>query len=610
MIDLPNKIVQPVTGDNWELPIMDCSEKSLHASVLHHLRYTLGQDQYTASLYDLFFAVTRSVRDLLMEGWIRTQQTYHRENAKRVYYLSMEYLIGRLLEDSLINLGIRDGMANVVKSFGSDLGEIVNEELDAGLGNGGLGRLAACFMDSLATLGLPAFGYGIRYEFGLFHQKIVNNRQVEEPDHWLRKGDPWGLLRPRKEFRIKYYGRTETYKDEVGRIRSRWLDTKDITALPYDILVPGYRNTTVNTLRLWSAHAADTFDLEFFNDGNYLRAWERIVLAENISKVLYPRDDNSQGKELRLKQEYFFVSASIQDIIRRHLGEYGSLDNLSDKVAIQLNDTHPAIGIPELMRLLMDEYGQDWDSAWKTTSTVFAYTNHTLMSEALEKWPVGLIFHLLPRLGEIIFGINESFMKNISEHFPGDFDRMRRMSIIEEDHGRNIRMAHLAIVGSRAVNGVARIHSELLKSKTFKDFYEIMPRRFTNKTNGITQRRWLLKSNPGLSALIGERIGWDWISDLHELRELQDYMNDRGFLEEWRKVKLENKRQLIALIEESNKVSVDPLSLFDCQIKRIHEYKRQHLNLLHVVSRYLQIMENNKTDFLPRTVIFAGKAAP
>lgn len=595
---------------NWNIIDKGKDVPSLEKALSSHLEYTLGEDQKSVTERDVFLALANVVRDLLTERWIHTQRTYRHQGAKRVYYLSMEFLIGRLLSDSLLSLNILDEAREVIQNFGFDLDHVLDEEMDAGLGNGGLGRLAACFLDSMATLQLPSFGYGIRYEFGLFKQKFVDGSQVEEPDNWLSKGDPWEIMRPKIKFHIKFFGRTEEITTPEGRKKTIWKDTQDIHTIPYDILVPGYKNDTVNTLRLWSAHATDAFDLQFFNDGNYTKAWERIVVSENISKVLYPKDDTLAGKELRLKQEYFFSSASIQDILRRHLRENKNFDNLAEKVAIQLNDTHPAIGVPELMRLLIDEYDYEWDQAWDITTNTIAYTNHTLMSEALEKWSIELLGNLLPRHLEIIYKINDLFLKRVSQAFPNDMDRIRRVSIIEEDHGRNVRMAHLAIVGSHAINGVARIHSNLLKSNTFKDFYEIMPTHFTNKTNGITQRRWLLKTNPELSTLITEHIGPEWVDDLFHLRELLPLADDKKFGKSWRAVKNNNKKRLAQLIKERHHIEVSTESIFDCQIKRMHEYKRQHLNILQVIAHYMDLKRGTVQNKVPRTVLFGGKAAP
>lgn len=589
----------------WSTVHKGLDASSLERAILNHLEYSLGADSSSPNKHDLFIALSMAVRDLLMERWLRSQQVCRKVQAKRVYYFSLEFLIGRLLGDALQSQGVTQEIEGVIKKLGYNLSDILEEEPDAGLGNGGLGRLAACFMESLATLNLPAFGYGIRYEFGLFHQKIVNGFQFEEPDRWLNNGDPWSVTRQNLRFKIRFYGRVVRHGE-----KSVWEDTLDITAIPHDVLVPGFKNNMVNALRLWTSTAPEQFDLEFFNDGDYMRAWERIVAGENISKVLYPRDDKVQGKELRLKQEYFFASASIQDILRRHLRDYPNLDNLAEKVAIQLNDTHPSIGIPEMMRLLIDVHGFDWAKAWKATGQVFSYTNHTLMSEALEKWPVELLEHLLPRHMEIIYRINDEFLKKVVELYPNDLDRIRRMSLIEEEHGRNVRMGYLAIVGSHTVNGVARLHSELLKSKTFKDFYEVFPRRFTNKTNGITQRRWLLKANPQLSGLITEKIGNDWINDLHELRSLEAFVGDEGFRRRWQEIRRHNKERLARVIKERNGIDVNPASLFDCQVKRIHEYKRQHLNLLQVITHYLGIKSGRIVDPVPRTCVFAGKAAP
>ncbi|MFH1760561.1 MAG: glycogen/starch/alpha-glucan phosphorylase [bacterium] len=596
---------------NWITLHKGMDHKSIRLSMLNHLEYSLASDYYTARKHDLFTALAMAVRDRVVERWINTQQTYYARNSKRLYYLSLEFLIGRTLGNSLYNLGIFDICRQMLEDLGYDLEELREQETDSGLGNGGLGRLAACFMDSLSTLQLPAYGYGIRYEYGLFQQKIINGFQVEEPDHWLSLGNPWEFPRPQKLFKIRFYGSTNHIKNNEGQTtKVEWINTQNILAMPYDLLVPGFGNQTVNTIRLWSAKSMEEFDLDYFNDGDYIKACESKALSENISKVLYPRDDKNQGKELRLKQQYFFVSASIQDILRRHYKIYNTYDNLPDKVAIQLNDTHPAIAIPELMRILIDEKDLIWDQAWEITKNVFGYTNHTLMSEALERWPVSLIKHLLPRHMEIIYDINANFLREVANNYPRDRDRLSRMSIIEEGGNPAVRMAHLAIVGSHSTNGVAELHTELLKTSTFKDFNDFFPKRFNCKTNGITQRRWLLKCNPGLSGLINKHIGNGWVRDLAKLEQLKSLANNAEFREEWKKKKLQNKQILYRYIKDKNNIKVDINSIFDTQVKRIHEYKRQHLNVLHIISLYNEIKLNPNMDFAPRTFIFAGKAAP
>ncbi|MEW6042082.1 MAG: glycogen/starch/alpha-glucan family phosphorylase, partial [Elusimicrobiota bacterium] len=562
------ELLKKIKSKGWQILFKGMNKESISLSLLNHLEYSLAEDEHTAVKHDIYTAIATSMRDRLVERWIKTQQTYYEKNARRLYYLSMEFLIGRSLGNTLYNLGIYDICKKTVEDFGYDIEELREEEVDAGLGNGGLGRLAACFMDSLATLQFPAYGYGIRYEYGLFNQKIENGFQIEEPDHWLRFGNPWEFPRTKILFKIRFYGQTKHFTDENGKERVLWTDTQNIWAMPHDLLIPGFNNNTVNTLRLWSAKAMEEFDLQYFNDGNYAKACENGALSENISKVLYPRDDKMEGKELRLKQQYFFVSASIQDIIRRHLKTNKSLDNLSDFVAIQLNDTHPSIAIPELMRILIDEHGMSWEKAWDITVDVFGYTNHTLMGESLEKWPVELMKNILPRHMEIIFDINANFLGKVAARYPDDPDRLRRMSLIEEGEVQQVRMAHLAIVGSHSTNGVAELHSNLLKEKTFRDFYELYPKRFNSKTNGITQRRWLLKCNSCLSSFISNSIGDEWISDLYKLKKLIPFAKDKSFCEEWKKIKQVNKNKLAQYIKDKNELIVDTESIFDCHVKR------------------------------------------
>jgi starch phosphorylase len=536
----------------------------------------------------------------------------------------MEFLLGCQLRNNLVNLGLWEACGRSLASLGIDLEALCETEPDAGLGNGGLGRLAACYMDSLATLHLPAYGYGIRYEYGIFHQRIVNGYQVETPDAWLRYGHPWEIPRPHDFFRIKFYGRVHQYVNVQGRLSTAWVDTEDVLALPYDTPIPGYQNGTVNTLRLWSAKATDEFDLHYFNRGDYEGAVEAKSRSENITKVLYPNDNIFEGQELRLKQEYFFVSATLQDIIRRYKKRWHMFDKdqglpvfarFADKNAIQLNDTHPALAIPELMRLLVDLEALDWDTAWDITTQTFAYTNHTVMPEALERWPVHLLGRVLPRHLQIIYEINHRFLHQVRQRFPNDDERCRRMSIIEEGPEQRVRMAHLASVGGHAINGVAALHTDILKSEVFRDFYEMWPEKFSNKTNGITQRRWLKKANPTLSALITAAIGEDWVTDLFQLKRLTDLTSDAAFAEQWRNAKRDNKLRLMDIITQQyqrrgQRFSLNPDSLFDCQVKRIHEYKRQLLNALHAITLYNRIKDNPSGAHVPRTIIFGGKAAP
>jgi glycogen phosphorylase len=578
-------------------------------SFLEHLEYTLGKDKYSSSKYDLFNAIAYSVRDRLIERWLDTQQTYYNADNKRVYYMSMEFLMGRTLEDALINLGLLDEFSEAIGSLGYDFKELVDEEQDAGLGNGGLGRLAACFLDSMATMAIPAYGYGIRYEYGIFRQRIVDGYQVELPDNWLRYRNPWELDRQEHLHPVKFHGRVET-KVHNGRKVHRWVDTEDVMAMAYDTPIPGHRNNTVNTLRLWSAKSSREFDLKFFNEGNYIRAVEKKMLTENISKVLYPADNVQEGKELRFKQEYFLASSTINDVLYRFRKMHTELCKLPEKVAIQLNDTHPTLAIPELMRVLLDKHQLDWDQAWEITTKTFAYTNHTILPEALEKWPVWFFEQILPRHLMIIYEINERFLKQVQAKFPGDEAKVGRLSIIEEHWERKVRMAHLAIVGSHSVNGVAALHSEILKKDLFKDFFEMYPEKFNNKTNGITQRRWLRKANPGLSQLISGHIGEGWVTELDQLTKLRELSQDQIFRDRWRQVKRTNKERLAHYIRQYNYLDVNIDSMFDCQVKRIHEYKRQLLNVLHIITLYNRIKDNPEGDFVPRTFIFSGKAAP
>ncbi len=598
------------SNHNWPVMHKEMTRKGIKLSFQANRQYALAKDQYTATLHDDFMAISITIRDRLIERWIVTQQMYHKENVRRVYYFSMEFLIGRLLGNNIVNLGLSDNVTGAMEDLGFDMEEIRDRELDAGLGNGGLGRLAACFLDSMATLGIPAQGYGIRYDYGIFNQKIINGEQVEFPDDWLRLGDPWEFARSEYTVKVSFGGRTDSQRDKTGKLRVRWLDTDDVLAMPYDIPVPGYENNIVNTLRLWSARSTEEFDLSYFNDGNYERAVYTKVLSENISKVLYPSDNVSHGRELRLKQEYFFTAASIADIIRRFKVENSDIGKLPDKAAIQLNDTHPSIAIAELMRVLVDEHDLDWDIAWDITLKIFAYTNHTIMPEALETWPVPLFEKLLPRHIQIIYEINLRFLQEVAIKFPGDNDRLRRMSIIEEGATKRIRMGNLSVIGSHSVNGVSELHTDLLKTHLFKDFYELSPEKFNNKTNGITQRRWLKKSNPDLSGLITSAIGDKWVTDFYHLGKLLPYKNDSAFKEKWQKVKYDNKCRLAKYIHDTMGIPIDPDSMFDVQVKRIHEYKRQLLFCFYIISQYLKLKKDPNTHIQPRTFIFSGKAAP
>ncbi len=602
------KSVKALTTTTNEL--MGRDAESLKNSFIHHLEYSLAKDEYSATDHDRFQSLALLARDRMVERWIETQQAYYREDAKRVYYLSLEFLMGRALGNSLINSGIYDEAGSALRDIGCDLEDIRESEWDAGLGNGGLGRLAACFLDSMATLELPAYGYGIRYEYGIFFQQIIQGWQVETPDNWLRYGNPWEFERPEYLYPVRFYGRVRQYHDDAGSFRSEWVDAEEIMAMAYDTPVPGFRTNTVNTLRLWAAKSTRDFQLDYFNHGDYHRAVEDKSRSEIISKVLYPNDNVFEGKELRLKQEYFFVSATIQDIMRRYRKGHDSFDAFPEKTAIQLNDTHPAIAIPELMRILIDGEGMEWERAWEITVKIFAYTNHTVLPEALEKWPVALMEHLLPRHMQIIYEINRRFLDAVGQAFPGDDARVARMSIIEEGEEKRVRMANLAIVGSHSVNGVAALHSEIIRNTLFRDFAELWSEKFNNKTNGVTQRRWLKLCNPGLSALITSRIGDEWTRDLYELKKLAPLAGDATFRKEWLAVKKTNKERLAEYIMRLNGVPVDTDSLFDCQVKRIHEYKRQLLLALYLVTLYNRILANPKGPFVPRTVIFGGKAAP
>lgn len=595
---------------SWKNIHRDMSTQGIKLSLQDNRCYTLAKDQYSATKHDNYLSLAVAIRDRIVERWIKTQQHYHKNNLKRVYYLSMEFLIGRMLGNHIYNLGLEQNVVDALIELGFDIDEIRDQEMDAGLGNGGLGRLAACFLDSMASLSIPAHGYGIRYDYGIFKQKIENGYQLELPDEWLRLGCPWEFCRPEYTIKVSLYGRTETYTDEKGQTKHRWVDTEDVLAVPYDMPVVGYKNDIVNTLRLWSARSTEQFDFDYFNHGDYEQAVYQKIFSENISKVLYPNDSQSVGRELRLKQEYFFTAASVADIIRRFKSENSDFNELPNQANIQLNDTHPAIGVVELMRVLIDQEGFEWDNAWKITQKVFAYTNHTLMPEALETWSVDLLKRVLPRHLQIIYEINTMFLKEVEKQFPGDHDRIGRMSIIEEGFPKKARMAYLSIIGSHSTNGVSRLHSDLLVTKLFKDFHDMYPERFNNKTNGITQRRWLLKSNPGLSGLITETIGDKWVKNLDELKKLLDYKDDKKFIKKWQAVKVDNKKYLAKFIKSTMDVDINLDSMFDVQVKRMHEYKRQALFCLYGISQYLTIKNNPGKFIHPRTIIFGGKAAP
>lgn len=588
----------------------ETSVDALKKSFEFHLKYSLADDHLSATKRDLYTSLALSVRDRLIKKWLLCQHSYYENDAKRAYYLSMEFLIGRLLNNSLINLGFHGEFCQALDELGYNMGDLEEMEIEAGLGNGGLGRLAACFMESLATLGVPAWGYGIRYEFGIFHQKIIDGYQVETADNWLRSGSPWEIPRPRFLYPVQFEGRVETSLNQKGEPEFKWVDTSRVMAMPFDIPVPGYKNQTVNNLRLWGARSDRELDLKLFNEGNYIQALHDKQNTEIISKVLYPSDANQNGKRLRLKQEYFFVSASLQDIIRRFKKSHSDFALFPSKVAIQMNDTHPALAIADLMRILVDEEKLSWDKSWNITVKTFGFTNHTILPEALEKWPLGLMEDLLPRHLQIIFKINDHLIKEVQEKFPNDIDKVRRMSLVEEGFSKSIRMAHLAIVGSHSLNGVAEIHSEILKKDVFRDFHDLYPERFNNKTNGITQRRWLKVCNPDLSSLIEKNIGEEWVTNLFELKALSTKCDDPEFQKEWRNIKIQNKERLAKFILDRTGVKVNLESIFDVHIKRFHEYKRQLLNVLHCIILYNRLIKNPEKVTGSYTKIFSGKAAP
>lgn len=584
--------------------------KAFTSLIKNHILSSLAKDLNRALKYDYYNAVAYAIRDRLIEKWIKTQNTYYKKNAKRVYYLSLEFLTGRTMGNSLINMDLMETCHEALHKMGYDLEEIRDVEWDAGLGNGGLGRLAACFLDSLATLEIPSYGYGIRYEYGIFHQKIIDGEQIEVPDNWLRYGNPWEFIRPEHVYLVKFYGKVIQFTDDNGILQNKWVETEDVDAIPCDTPIPGYKNNNVINMRLWTASSSREFDLKYFNEGDYIRAVESKMMSETISKVLYPSDHLAEGKELRLKQQYFLVCATFQDILRRYKKYEKDFDNFPKKVAVQLNDTHPALAIPELMRILLDEENCSWDYAWDITVKTFGYTNHTLLPEALEKWTVSLIGRVLPRHLQIIFEINRKFLEQVAKNFPEDIDKVQRVSLIEEGEEKMVRMAYLAIVGSHSVNGVSALHSDLLVKNVFKDFYEIFPDRFNNKTNGITPRRWLKKCNPYLSALIDSKIGDEWVTNLDKLKKLAPLVEEEKFRLAWREVKQRNKERLAQYIQNKNGIKVNLDSMFDVQVKRIHEYKRQLLNIMHVITLYNRIKATPSRHCTPRTIIFGGKAAP
>ena len=594
--------------DNFDSPFLynrpSLDVEGVKKAIVYKLIFLIGRSPKEASQRDWLNATLHAVRDLVTEGWITTARQSRAEETRRVYYLSMEFLIGRTLSNAMIAEGVYDVAEKALAELNVDLEEIIEKEVDPGLGNGGLGRLAACFMDSLATLAIPAMGYGIRYEYGMFRQKIENGQQVERPDDWLEKGAPWEFMRPSKRFSIDFGG--HIYFEDKKCI---WNPAEKVTALAYDQMIPGYKNDSASTLRLWSAHGGEVFDLAEFNRGDHLAAVATRSANQNLSRVLYPDDSTWNGRELRLRQEYFLVSASLQDILRRHLRTHGTLDNLADKVAIHLNDTHPALAIPELMRILIDLHGYSWQNAWDVTRRIFSYTCHTLMSEALETWPVEMMAKILPRHLQMIFEINDHFLEYVKTYVTTDMDFIRRVSLIEEGYQRKVRMGWLSVVGSHKVNGVAAIHSDLMVTSTFADFARIYPERFTNVTNGITPRRWLAVANPKLAALFDQYIGSEWRCDLSQIEKLKAFADKGEFKRAVADIKYDNKVKLAQYVKKTLNIDLDPHALFDVQVKRIHEYKRQMLNVLHIIARYNEMLAHPEKDWQPRVFILAGKAA-
>ncbi|OBX69524.1 glycogen/starch/alpha-glucan phosphorylase [Haemophilus parainfluenzae] len=594
--------------DNFDSPFLynrpSLDVEGVKKAIVYKLIFLIGRSPKEASQRDWLNATLHAVRDLVTEGWITTARQSRAEETRRVYYLSMEFLIGRTLSNAMIAEGVYDVAEKALAELNVDLEEIIEKEVDPGLGNGGLGRLAACFMDSLATLAIPAMGYGIRYEYGMFRQKIENGQQVERPDDWLEKGAPWEFMRPSKRFSIDFGG--HIYFEDKKCI---WNPAEKVTALAYDQMIPGYKNDSALTLRLWSAHGGEVFDLAEFNRGDHLAAVATRSANQNLSRVLYPDDSTWNGRELRLRQEYFLVSASLQDILRRHLRTHGTLDNLADKVAIHLNDTHPALAIPELMRILIDLHGYSWQNAWDVTRRIFSYTCHTLMSEALETWPVEMMAKILPRHLQMIFEINDHFLEYVKTYVTTDMDFIRRVSLIEEGYQRKVRMGWLSVVGSHKVNGVAAIHSDLMMTSTFADFARIYPERFTNVTNGVTPRRWLAVANPKLAALFDQYIGSEWRCDLSQIEKLKAFADKGEFKRAVADIKYDNKVKLAQYVKKTLNIDLDPHALFDVQVKRIHEYKRQMLNVLHIIARYNEMLAHPEKDWQPRVFILAGKAA-
>jgi glycogen phosphorylase len=582
----------------------------LRESILRHIHYALARPGGSLVPRELFKPLSLTIRDHLIDGLLKTERRYREAKVKRLGYLSMEFLMGRWLSDNLCNLGLGDQCRAVLAEFGVKLEDVLEVEPDAGLGNGGLGRLAACFLESLATMGMPGFGYGIDYEYGMFRQEIVGGFQREKPDQWKLEGTPFYIERPQDFCTVPMYGRLQSSRDSHGNRRQSWVDSRIVVGVPNDMPVAGYGGDTVNFLRLFTAHASEDFDIEIFNRGDYIRAVEQKIASENISRVLYPSDSVLSGKELRLNQEYFLVACALRDLLRNYMSTHAGFDDLPAKVAIQMNDTHPSLCVAELMRLLVDENSLDWDHAWELTVATLGYTNHTLLPEALEKWPVSLIERVLPRHTEIIFGINHQFLRTVARSWPEDIDRQRRMSIIEEGPEKQVRMANLAIVGSHAINGVSRLHSELIKSALVPDFAQLWPERFSNKTNGVAPRRWILKANPGLSSLLTRTVGEEWITDLERVRTIENRVDDPAFRDEFRQIKRRNKEKLAREVFNTTAVIIDPQSMFDVHVKRIHEYKRQLLNVMRVIHEYLSVVDDSAEPQVMRSYIFAGKAAP
>jgi len=586
------------------------SVETLRRAIADNLFYLQGKSEDVATRHDHFMALAYTVRDRLVHRWLKSKRTFFNKDVRVVCYLSAEFLVGPHLMNNLVNMNILDPVREAVDESGLDFDLLIQQEEEPGLGNGGLGRLAACYMDSMATLDIPAIGYGIRYEFGIFDQLIRDGWQVEITDKWLHFGNPWEIARPELTFEVKLGGHTESYTDQNGRLWVKWIPSRVVNGVPYDTPVPGYKTANANTLRLWKAEAPESFDFKAFNVGDYVGSVQEKMFSENISKVLYPNDEQLQGRQLRLEQQYFFVSCSLQDMIRMHLAEGQKLNDFHEKYAVQLNDTHPSIGIAELMRLLIDDHCFDWNEAWQITTKTFGYTNHTLLPEALERWQIDLFGGILPRHLEIIYEINRRFLDEVKAKFPGDDAKLSRMSLIDESGSRYVRMAHLASVGSHTINGVAKLHSDLLKNQLLRDFHELWPEKFTNVTNGVTPRRWIIVSNPGLNDLIVRTIGDGWVRNLMKLKELEKYADDSSFHKEWQAVKHGCKSDLAEYIRMNNNETVDPLSLFDVQVKRLHEYKRQLLNVLFIITHYNRIKDNHALNVVPRTFIFGGKAAP